>query len=74
MDDSKLIELVQQAKHNQYKDANVRDNIWIKIAASLKQPMGDCKHRWKNIRDTFMRHKRASKLPTASARSKKIRK
>ncbi|KAK4881629.1 hypothetical protein RN001_004948 [Aquatica leii] len=78
MNDSKLFELVRQhpilfnVKHHQYKDANVRDNIWIEIAASLKQQVGDCKHRWKNIRDTFMRHKKASKLPTGSARSKKL--
>lgn len=34
----------------------------------------ECKNRWKNIRDSFMRRKRNSKLPTGSARAKKLRK
>ncbi|KAK5649860.1 hypothetical protein RI129_000889 [Pyrocoelia pectoralis] len=34
----------------------------------------ECKQRWKNIRDTYMRRKRGKKLPTGSASSKKLRK
>lgn len=36
--------------------------------------MEECKNRWKNVRDTFMRRKRNRKLPTGSARSRKPRK
>ncbi|KAG8275261.1 hypothetical protein J6590_090044 [Homalodisca vitripennis] len=80
MEDSRLIELVREhpclfnAKHHLYKDANVRDNLWSEIGMKMKLPAEECKNRWKNIRDTYMRRKRAKKLPTGSASSKKVRK
>ncbi|XP_046677575.1 uncharacterized protein LOC124365628 [Homalodisca vitripennis] len=80
MEDSRLIELVREhpclfnAKHHLYKDANVRDNVWSEIGMKMKLPAEECKNRWKNIRDTYMRRKRAKKLPTGSASSKKVRK
>ena len=48
MDDSQLIELVREhsglynPKHPEYKDLNIRENVWMEIAALLKQP-GECK-------------------------------
>ncbi|XP_063920793.1 transcription factor Adf-1-like [Zophobas morio] len=80
MDDSQLIELVREhsglynPKHPEYKDLNIRENVWMEIAALLKQPVEDCKNRWKNIRDTYMRRKRNKKPLTGSSRAKKLRK
>ncbi|XP_033228670.1 transcription factor Adf-1-like [Belonocnema kinseyi] len=79
MDDSKLIELVRHRsclfdpKNKYYKDLNVRDDAWAEIAEGLKQPVEECKSRWRNVRDTFMRRKRSQKISTGSARSRKRR-
>lgn len=76
----KLIELVLDhpcvfnSKHPMYKDAHVRYNVYTEIGAQMKFAAEEYEHRWKNIRDTYMRHKRAKKLSTGSASSKKIQK
>lgn len=87
MDESKLIELVREhppiynPQHQQYKDSNVA-TVYDEIADIIKIPVvktgiffsvEECKNRWKNILDTYMRHiKEKKKLPTRSSRSKKF--
>ncbi|CAH1159840.1 unnamed protein product [Phaedon cochleariae] len=80
VEDSKLIELVRQhpclydPKNPQYKNLNIRDNVWENISEAMGQPVEDCRSRWRNVRDTFMRRKRNNKIVTGSGRSKKRRK
>ncbi|XP_049834157.1 uncharacterized protein LOC126278222 isoform X1 [Schistocerca gregaria] len=79
MDDWQLVELIRERpclynpKYPQYKDVNVRDDVWMEIAGLMRQPVEECKYRWKNIRDTFMRRKR-NKLLKGASRTRKSRK
>ncbi|XP_049789834.1 transcription factor Adf-1-like [Schistocerca nitens] len=79
MDDWQLVELIRERpclynpKYPRYKDVNVRDDVWMEIAGLMRQPVEECKYRWKNIRDTFMRRKR-NKLLKGASRTRKSRK
>ncbi|XP_021932262.1 transcription factor Adf-1-like [Zootermopsis nevadensis] len=50
-----------------YKDGNIRDNVWKAIAGKLNKSDGDCKKRWKYIRDSYNRFKRKRNMSTGSA-------
>ncbi|XP_046389705.1 uncharacterized protein LOC124158590 [Ischnura elegans] len=71
-EDEKLTEKVRDhpalydLHHPLYRDIRVKDNIWKEIAEYVRRPVTDCKKRWKNIKDTYDRRKRA-RSPTGSA-------
>ncbi|XP_050064617.1 uncharacterized protein LOC126553509 [Aphis gossypii] len=70
-EDEALITLVENNKciydssHKQHKDNYVKDNIWKNISGEVGRSIDDCRKRWKNIRDTYLKQKK--KLPTGSA-------
>ncbi|KAL1488308.1 hypothetical protein ABEB36_015257 [Hypothenemus hampei] len=75
--DDLLIEGVQKHsclysfEHENYKDINVKENCWREIATSVGRSVVDCKKRWKNMKDTYFRKKKNSKLGTGSSSSVK---
>lgn len=70
-DDELLVEEVSKnrvlydSSHEKHKDVNFKDVIWNNISSVVGQCAEDCKKRWRNIRDTYMRHKK--KLGTGSS-------
>ncbi|KAL4149106.1 hypothetical protein QTP88_003121 [Uroleucon formosanum] len=69
-EDEALIGLVENntvifdSGHKKYKDIYFKDNIWKNISQEVGRSSDDCKKRWRNIRDTYMKQKK--KLPTGS--------
>ncbi|KAJ8934440.1 hypothetical protein NQ318_003835 [Aromia moschata] len=73
----KLIELVKKypilydLSHEEYKNVRKKDKVWEQIGAELndtgKYLGDDVKKKWKNLRDTYMRHIRANKTKTGQA-------
>ncbi|KAL4125984.1 hypothetical protein QTP88_010216 [Uroleucon formosanum] len=69
-EDEALIGLVENntvifdSGHKKYKDIYLKDNIWKNISQEVGRSSDDCKKRWRNIRDTYMKQKK--KLPTGS--------
>lgn len=76
-EEESLIELVKSKPHlycvtdPKYKDRLLRKKTWNEIGKSLSKPIGDCKKKWKNIKDAFDRSKK--KLPTGSGSSNQIK-
>ncbi|XP_050065540.1 uncharacterized protein LOC126554514 [Aphis gossypii] len=58
-------------KHPEYKDLQVRENVWKEISSVLTKSVDDCKKRWRNIKDTYNRKKRSRNLGTGSAAKNK---
>ncbi|CAH2012423.1 unnamed protein product [Acanthoscelides obtectus] len=58
-------------EHKDFKDFQIRENCWNDIASALGKRPDECKSRWKNIRDNFLKHKRKQKIGTGSAASAK---
>nr|CAD7205495.1 unnamed protein product [Timema douglasi] len=62
--DEKLIELVKMHPalydrgQEDYKDAQMKEIIWKTIGESVGKTVGECKKRWKDIRDNYFRNKR----------------
>ncbi|CAI6347043.1 unnamed protein product [Macrosiphum euphorbiae] len=54
------------SKNAEYKDQQIRDNVWKEISNILKKSVDDCKKRWKNMKDTYNKNKRNKKLGTGS--------
>ncbi|XP_012143753.1 uncharacterized protein LOC105662835 [Megachile rotundata] len=50
-----------------YKNYLVKENVWREISTKLGRSPTDCKKRWRNIRDTFMKIKRGNKYGIGSA-------
>ncbi|KAG5880792.1 hypothetical protein JTB14_010458 [Gonioctena quinquepunctata] len=75
--DEVLIGMVEQYpclydhEHKDFKDFQIRENIWNHIASALTKRPEECKSRWKNIRDNYHKHKRKQKQGTGSAASAK---
>ncbi|XP_050526067.1 uncharacterized protein LOC126896916 [Daktulosphaira vitifoliae] len=62
-------------KNANYKDQQIRDNVWKLISNSLnKKSVDDCKKRWKNMKDTYNKNKRSRKLGTGSSTKNKQKK
>ncbi|CAI6353330.1 unnamed protein product [Macrosiphum euphorbiae] len=76
-EDSKLIELVSNhpclfdLENKFYRNILVKENVWQQISDVLKKTVDECKKRWKNIKDTYNKHKRNRKLGTGSSASNK---
>ena len=52
----------------EYKDNRVKENAWKKISEKLATSVDDCKRRWKNLRDKFVRERKIStKRPTGTS-------
>ncbi|XP_076258827.1 uncharacterized protein LOC143195493 isoform X2 [Rhynchophorus ferrugineus] len=66
--DKKLIELVSQnevlydTNHKNYKDLNVRDDVWLAISTMVGKSVQDCKTRWRSLRDLYHRKKKDLKM------------
>ncbi|XP_046402150.1 transcription factor Adf-1-like [Ischnura elegans] len=79
-DDECLIEEVRKYaslydhQHIDFKDYSVKENTWTVIASKLGKNVGDCKKRWRNVRDNYLKYKRKHKLRTGSAASAKTSK
>ncbi|KAK1124298.1 hypothetical protein K0M31_006670 [Melipona bicolor] len=78
-EDEKLIENVANYPFlynicdENYKNHELKENVWKEISYELKRTAADCKKRWRNIRDTFMKIKRGNKQgrgSTAKPKSK----
>ncbi|KAL4123036.1 hypothetical protein QTP88_015268 [Uroleucon formosanum] len=75
-EDKILIEYVQQNReifdsaHPKHKDINFKEKIWKIISEKVGRTDEDCKKRWRNIRDTYIKQKK--KLSTGSATSEKV--
>ncbi|XP_072945993.1 uncharacterized protein [Epargyreus clarus] len=79
--DLRLIQLVKENpilydnNHGKYMDFNAREVAWQKIGDELRQPAGDCKVRWINIRDVNRRTIRQNiRDPNARTRTYKYEK
>ncbi|KAF7219173.1 uncharacterized protein [Nothobranchius furzeri] len=65
MDDFKLIMEVEKHKelydpqHPFYKDNSRKDNCWEAVATAVESTMEECKKRWKQLLDSFVKHKTA---------------
>ncbi|XP_060861845.1 uncharacterized protein LOC132938864 [Metopolophium dirhodum] len=72
-EDTKLAELVSQhpcifdVEHKLYKNQGVRDNVWQKISEYMNKSLDDCRKRWKNMKDTYNKHKRNRKSGSRSS-------
>ncbi|XP_050298531.1 uncharacterized protein LOC126737593 [Anthonomus grandis grandis] len=56
-------------ENKDFKDYQIRENVWKEIAVILSKNPEECKIRWKNIRDNYFKNKRKQKLGTGSAAS-----
>ncbi|CAJ1074288.1 uncharacterized protein LOC125905717 [Xyrichtys novacula] len=63
MDDEKLVYEVEKYKelynpqNRYYKDMTKREIIWEAVGAALGASPDDCKRRWKQLRDAYVKHK-----------------
>ncbi|KAM4719291.1 uncharacterized protein FYW61_015127 [Anableps anableps] len=70
MDDEQLIIEVENrtalydTRHPLYKDNSQKE--WMEIAEVLGTTADQCKNRWKNLRDVFVRINRRTQLPSGS--------
>ncbi|CAG9863869.1 unnamed protein product [Phyllotreta striolata] len=75
-EDEKLVESVSafpvlyDSEDREYKDRFVRDNCWAQISAIVERPTDQCKKRWRNIKDTYLKVKRNQKKSNFTTRSK----
>ncbi|XP_023311380.1 transcription factor Adf-1-like [Anoplophora glabripennis] len=75
-EDEKLVECVGNCPalydtgNKDYKNQVVRENIWKCIAETVQRTPEDCKKRWRNIKDTYMKIRRTTN-PTGSAATPK---
>ncbi|KAJ8928436.1 hypothetical protein NQ314_019025 [Rhamnusium bicolor] len=71
-EDEKLVELVARhpalydAGHMEYKDQMMKEIIWKEISNEVRRSVADCKKRWKNIRDTYMKQRKPGSTGSAA--------
>ncbi|KAJ8965702.1 hypothetical protein NQ317_006743 [Molorchus minor] len=71
-EDEKLVELVARhpalydASHMEYKDQMMKENIWKEISNEVERSVADCKKRWRNIRDTYMKQRKPGSTGSAA--------
>ncbi|XP_072298845.1 uncharacterized protein [Eucyclogobius newberryi] len=69
MDDERMIQEVQyhsliyDTTHPFYKDNSRKERAWAEVAAALRSDVNECKARWRNLRDTFVKHRKRLGLP-----------
>ncbi|XP_010880604.1 uncharacterized protein LOC105017597 [Esox lucius] len=51
---------------NSYKDSQRKARAWRAVSLQVELPVDDCRKKWKNLRDTFIRFKRAEQQRKAS--------
>ncbi|KAL1516156.1 hypothetical protein ABEB36_000075 [Hypothenemus hampei] len=56
-------------ENKDFKDYQIRENVWNQIGVVLSKSSDECKLRWKNIRDNYLKNKRKQKQGTGSAAS-----
>ncbi|CAL8387487.1 unnamed protein product [Boreogadus saida] len=62
----KYVELYDQSSRH-YKDHSKKDIAWRAIALEIGSSVGECKARWKGLRDAFVKHrKKVQHLPSGS--------
>lgn len=70
MDVGKLIELVRQnvflydISHRDYKNPSLKNATWESIASELNESCEACRHKWKTVRDSYIKHKKLLKRKT----------
>ncbi|XP_061726303.1 uncharacterized protein LOC133531907 [Cydia pomonella] len=78
-EEEKLIKMVisndilYNASHVNYKSNLIKDNVWKEIGKELNRNGGDCKKKWKCIRDTYHRYKKKIKVTGAVPKQTKDR-
>ncbi|KAJ8938643.1 hypothetical protein NQ314_011382 [Rhamnusium bicolor] len=71
-EDEKLVELVARhpalydAGHMKYKDQMMKENIWKEISNEVRRSVADCKKRWRNIRDIYMKQRKPGSTGSAA--------
>ena len=53
-------------KRKDYKDARVKDNAWVAVSSKVALSVPECKRKWKNLRDRYVRELKALKKPTGT--------
>ncbi|KAJ0000930.1 hypothetical protein NQD34_005950 [Periophthalmus magnuspinnatus] len=72
MDDERFIQEVQfhsvlyDTTHPFYKDNSRKERAWVEVATALQSDVCDCKARWRNLRDTFVKHRKRLGIPNGS--------
>ncbi|KAL5236617.1 hypothetical protein ACI65C_004027 [Semiaphis heraclei] len=75
--DELLIALVRdhpvlyKLKDKNYRDNNIKDNVWKEISFSIGKSANDCKTRWRTIRDSYKKTLKKMKMGTGSAAKNK---
>ncbi|CAI6361966.1 unnamed protein product [Macrosiphum euphorbiae] len=75
--DEQLIALVRdhpvlyKLKDKNYRDNNIKDNVWKEISFSIGKSANDCKTRWRTIRDSYKKTLKKMKMGTGSAAKNK---
>ncbi|XP_022831644.1 uncharacterized protein LOC111360057 isoform X1 [Spodoptera litura] len=70
MDVGRLIELVRQnvflydISHRDYKNPSLKTATWELIASELNESGETCRHKWKTVRDSYIKHKKLLKYTT----------
>nr|XP_015827085.2 uncharacterized protein LOC107393322 [Nothobranchius furzeri] len=59
--------VLYDTSHAFYKDNARKEKAWSEVAAVLGCTANDCKTRWRQLRDSFVRHKKKTSLPGSSA-------
>ncbi|XP_063391324.1 transcription factor Adf-1-like [Cydia fagiglandana] len=78
-EEEKLIKMVishdilYNASHTNYKSNLIKDNVWKQIGKELNRNGGDCKKKWKCIRDTYHRYKKKIRATGAVPKQTKDR-
>ncbi|XP_063544805.1 transcription factor Adf-1-like [Cydia strobilella] len=78
-EEEKLIKMVishdilYNASHANYKSNLIKDNVWKQIGKELNRNGGDCKKKWKCIRDTYHRYKKKIRATGAVPKQTKDR-
>lgn len=68
MDDERFITEVQNrpilydSSHRFYKDNTRKDKAWSEVGEAVGYNAGDCKSRWRQFRDSFVKHKKRNSL------------
>ncbi|XP_041716410.1 uncharacterized protein LOC121548859 [Coregonus clupeaformis] len=51
---------------NSYRDSQRKARAWRAVSLQVEMPVDDCRNKWKNLRDTFVKFKRAEQQKRAS--------
>uniref|UniRef100_A0A1A8EN57 MADF domain-containing protein n=1 Tax=Nothobranchius korthausae TaxID=1143690 RepID=A0A1A8EN57_9TELE len=59
--------VLYDSSHAFYKDHTRTERAWNDIAATVGSTANDCKSRWKQLRDSFVKYRKRTSLPSGAA-------